>query len=147
MNFVVGVLLQYLNENEALVMLENIIHNPKYDMQRMYGEALIKLHLSVYQFNGLMDRFIPKIKKHFDNLNVNSIIFISEWFIPLYSRTFPLGFVVRIWDAYFYEGIKILFRVGIALLKLNQDYLLTCDLEHVMNFFKSLPNTVYINNY
>lgn len=49
MNFVVGILLQYLNETEAFFMLENIIHNPKYDMQRMYNDSLYKLHLCVYQ--------------------------------------------------------------------------------------------------
>ena len=51
-------------------------------------------------------------------------LFCSKWFICLYSEVLPVETVLRIWDAIFYEGNKILFRVALGLLKLNQDRLL-----------------------
>ena len=51
-------------------------------------------------------------------------LFSSKWFICLYSEVLPVETVLRIWDAVFYEGTKILFRVALGLLKLNQDRLL-----------------------
>ena len=52
-------------------------------------------------------------------------LFCSKWFICLYSEVLPVETVLRIWDAIFYEGNKILFRVALGLLKLNQARLLS----------------------
>ena len=52
-------------------------------------------------------------------------LFCSKWFVCLYCEVLPVETVLRIWDTLFYEGSKILFRVALGLLKLNQDRLLS----------------------
>lgn len=47
-------------------------------------------------------------------------MFASRWFMTLFSRDFPADVVVRIWDCFFMEGLKIMFRVALAVLKLVQ---------------------------
>ena len=47
-------------------------------------------------------------------------LFCSKWFVCLYCEVLPLETVLRVWDTIFYEGSKILFRVALGLLKLNQ---------------------------
>ena len=51
-------------------------------------------------------------------------LFASKWFVCLYCEVLPVETVLRVWDTVFYEGSKILFRVALGLLKLNQDRLL-----------------------
>jgi len=43
----------------------------------------------------------------------------------------PLELTLRIWDIFFIEGIKILYRVGLAILKLNEKVLLKSDFEGI----------------
>lgn len=45
--------------------------------------------------------------------------------ICIYAEVLPTETVLRIWDTIFSEGSKIVFRVALGLLKLNQDKLLT----------------------
>ena len=40
--------------------------------------------------------------------------------------------LVRIWDLYLLEGQKTIYRVAIAILKLNEDKLLKGDLEQCL---------------
>ena len=51
-------------------------------------------------------------------------LFASKWFVCLYCEVLLVETVLRVWDTVFYEGSKILFRVALGLLKLNQDRLL-----------------------
>lgn len=47
--------------------------------------------------------------------------------------------VLRIWDCLFYEGDKILFRVGVTLVKLNSDKILKCrSFPEVMDVFRGM---------
>ncbi|XP_042205559.1 TBC1 domain family member 10A-like, partial [Homarus americanus] len=42
---------------------------------------------------------------------------MTEWFMCLFSRTLPWSSVLRVWDMFFCEGVKVLFRVGLVILK------------------------------
>jgi hypothetical protein len=44
-------------------------------------------------------------------------MFVSQWFITQFTYDFPIEFLVRLWDVYLAEGVKIIFRFAIALLK------------------------------
>ena len=41
----------------------------------------------------------------------------------------PTEYILRIWDIFFIEGHKILYRVGLAIMKLNENDLLKADFE------------------
>ena len=55
--------------------------------------------------------------------------------------------MLRIWDCLFYEGSKIFFRVGIALIKLNRKQLIESkDFAEAANTFKSITNSKMVTN-
>ena len=66
---------------------------------------------------GLLKRVAPSVHKHLKKQSIEPILFMTEWFLCLFSRTLPWGCVLRIWDMFFFEGVKILFRVGLVMLK------------------------------
>lgn len=41
----------------------------------------------------------------------------SRWFSHLFCGALPAEVVSRIWDSLMFEGVKVLFRVALALLK------------------------------
>ena len=69
-------------------------------------------------------------------------MFFTEWFVTLYTRSFPFDLVVRIFDVFFYEGWKVVFRVALALLRIARPALLKCDMEGTMTYFRKLPSNV-----
>jgi Rab-GTPase-TBC domain len=55
--------------------------------------------------------------------------------MTIFSCNFPFPNIVRIWDIFIVEGKKILFRIALAVFKLNEKALLTKDME---GFFEVL---------
>lgn len=52
-------------------------------------------------------------KKH----SVEPVLYMVEWFMCMYCRTLPWNIVLRIWDVFLCEGVKVLFKVAIVLLR------------------------------
>lgn len=44
----------------------------------------------------------------------------TSWFMSLFIGTLPIETVLRVWDALFYEGSRILFRVALTVFKLGE---------------------------
>lgn len=65
-------------------------------------------------------------------------MYASHWFLTQYALNFPFETFVRIWDIYFYEGEKTIYRFGIAILLLNEESLLVDDFEKMMRVFKEM---------
>ena len=77
--------------------------------------------------------------QHVESFRMPWAMVCSKWFVCLYCEVLPVETVLRIWDTLFYEGSKILFRVALGLLKLNQDRLLAkTDFASLAEEFKAI---------
>ena len=101
------------------------------------------LQLRLYQFDRLLEDMLPVLHAHFLRRGIKSTMYASQWFMTLFSYRFPLDVVYRILDAVFSEGIDAIFRFAIALLRKNEDTLLTLDFEHCLDFVKLYLTDVY----
>ena len=101
------------------------------------------LQLRLYQFDRLLEDMLPVLHAHFLRRGIKSTMYASQWFMTLFSYRFPLDVVYRILDAVFSEGIDAIFRFAIALLRRNEDTLLTLDFEHCLDFVKLYLTDVY----
>lgn len=53
--------------------------------------------------------------------------------------------VLRIWDSLFYEGSKVLFRVGVTLIKLNRRQIMKCrNFPEITNVMKDIPKSTNV---
>jgi len=66
---------------------------------------------------GLLKKVSPRIYRHLKNQNIEPILYMTEWFLCIFSRTLPWSSVLRIWDMFLCEGVKVLFRVALVLIK------------------------------
>lgn len=48
--------------------------------------------------------------------SIDPILYMTEWFMCIYARTLPWCTVLRVWDMFFCEGVKVLYRVGLYLM-------------------------------
>ena len=45
------------------------------------------------------------------------ILYMTEWFLCVYTRTLPWESILRVWDMFLCEGVKVIFKVALVLLK------------------------------
>ena len=48
-------------------------------------------------------------------------MYASTWFISLFARSIDFHIVLRIFDCFFLEGFKVIYRISLALLKLKEN--------------------------
>lgn len=51
-------------------------------------------------------------------------IYAPGWFLTLYVSFLPFNIVLRILDIFLYEGFKIIYRVGLGILKIKEEKIL-----------------------
>eukprot|EP01029_Cantina_marsupialis_P022579 TRINITY_DN5515_c0_g1_i2.p1 TRINITY_DN5515_c0_g1~~TRINITY_DN5515_c0_g1_i2.p1 ORF type:complete len:292 (-),score=49.67 TRINITY_DN5515_c0_g1_i2:1036-1911(-) len=123
MGFISALALSYIPEDPTFYFLYTLLNNRKHNLRKLYLPGMGMVHQHVYQFWELMKIYCPKIVKHFDGENMHPTMFATQWFVTIFLYSFPFHFVARIWDAFLNEGWKIVFRVAIAIMKVNESKL------------------------
>ncbi|XP_029431850.1 carabin [Rhinatrema bivittatum] len=83
-----------------------------------YSPELEAVQLDSEVFVRLLKKACPVAYRHLKKHGVGPLLYVTEWFLCLFSRTLPFPTLLRVWDAFFSEGVKILFRVGLVLVRL-----------------------------
>lgn len=75
-------------------------------------------------FESLVEKTMPIIWDHLVKNDVQLSVVSLPWFLSLYINSMPLIFAFRVLDVFFLEGPKVLFQVGLAILRINGEELL-----------------------
>ncbi|KAK9459287.1 rab-GTPase-TBC domain-containing protein [Lipomyces oligophaga] len=121
MNIVVAALLIYMSEEQAFWCLSMLCDHllPGYYAQTMYGTLLDQR-----VFEALVEKNMPTLWEHLVKSDIQLSVVSLPWFLSLYVNSMPLTFAFRILDVFFLEGPKVLFQVGLAILRINGEELL-----------------------
>ncbi|XP_070778604.1 TBC1 domain family member 10B [Enoplosus armatus] len=111
---VAAVLLMHMPAEQAFWCLVQICE--KY-LPGYYSAGLEAIQLDGEIFFSLLRRTCPMAYRHLKKFKIDPILYMTEWFMCIFSRTLPWASVLRVWDMFFCEGVKIVFRVGLVLLK------------------------------
>lgn len=55
-------------------------------------------------FFSLLRRTCPMAYRHLKKFKIDPILYMTEWFMCIFSRTLPWSCVLRVWDMFFCEG-------------------------------------------
>ncbi|KAI9882974.1 MAG: hypothetical protein M1823_005278 [Watsoniomyces obsoletus] len=121
MNIVVAALLIYMSEAQAFFLLAVLCDRllPGYYSTTMYGTILDQR-----VFESLVEKTMPVLWDHLVKSEVQLSVVSLPWFLSLYINSMPLVFAFRILDVFFLEGPKVLFQIGLAILRINGEELL-----------------------
>jgi len=83
--------------------------------------------------------------KLMESQGIDPVLYMTEWFMCVFARTLPWCTVLRVWDMFFCEGVKVLYRVGLYLLSCafdDKEKLARCTQQgmyETLNALKNLP--------
>lgn len=121
MNIVTAALLIYMSEEQAFFVLSTLCDRliPGYYSTTMYGTLLDQR-----VFESLVEKTMPILWEHLVKADVQLSVVSLPWFLSLYINSMPLVFAFRVLDVFFLEGPKVLFQIGLAILRINGEELL-----------------------
>jgi len=138
MGFITALLLLYVTEEDAFIMLARLLKD--WNMAGLYLPDFPLLYQYLYIHDQLLESNLPRLAAHFKSELISTTSYAAEWYTTLFVSRLPFAHVIRIWDIYFVEGVSILFKVSVALLKFYQNDLLKYPLEKIMEKLKNLSN-------
>ena len=132
-------------EYNAFCDIYNLICNN--DIIKFYIDDETYIMKSLDFFNNLVEKKLPKIYKHFKNLEISHDLFFIPWITELFSSTLDLKLLLRIIDLYLIDGEYILYQVGLTILSIQEDDLLDLTISEILNLVKKLPSTYKVKNF
>jgi len=111
-------LLMYLTEEDCFWMLIMITQTPKYALRSRLLPGFPLLEQSYFIFELMMKKHLPRVRKHLNKLEIQTMYYGMKWFMTVYCDAFPFDLMIRIWDLYLLEGYNICYSIGIAAMKI-----------------------------
>ncbi|KAG0203736.1 hypothetical protein BGX28_004084 [Mortierella sp. GBA30] len=129
LNYIAGMLLLFMNEEQSFWTLSVIIQN--FLPEGMYDVTMEGANIDQAVLMTLVMERLPAIWAKFSN-GATSVemdegpglptvtLVTSHWFLTLFINILPVESILRVWDCFFYEGRKILFRMALTILRLHE---------------------------
>ncbi|XP_064455588.1 growth hormone-regulated TBC protein 1-A-like [Ornithodoros turicata] len=145
LNFVAGLLLLTTEDAEVTFWLLHVMVTqilPDY-----YTNDMLGLLTDIEVLAELISMKAPPVYEHLRKHGVSWALLTTKWFVCLFAEVLPIETVLRIWDSLFYEGSKILFRVAITLIIINQDRILAAPgFTEITTVFKDITGGYEVIN-
>lgn len=143
MNFICAMLLLFMEEENAFWTLVAIVDQlTSFDGIFYYQQDLGGVRIDQFVFSHLVQENLPKTYSQLQHLNITIEPLTVNWFLCLFINCVPLETTLRVWDVFFLEGSKMLFRAGLALLKINQKLILKAKTsDQLMTFFRAFTRS------
>jgi len=109
------------------------------------GKALfsmdpLKMRPLFNTFSIRLSAALPTLAAHLNEIELFPELYLLDWFMSLFAKPFPLDLACRVWDRFLRDGEETLFNVAIAILSINERYLMSADFSHAAQLLSNLPN-------
>uniref|UniRef100_A0A182NFV6 Rab-GAP TBC domain-containing protein n=1 Tax=Anopheles dirus TaxID=7168 RepID=A0A182NFV6_9DIPT len=138
MSGLAGVLLMYMNEEEAFWALSILLADAKFAMHGLFIEGFPKLTRFLAHHDRIITKFIPKLKKHFDQCNLDSILYSLKWFFVMFIERIPFSLCLRVWDIYLLDGEKVVTAMAFNILRMHKTRILKLrDMDQIVQYIQT----------
>lgn len=138
MGMIAGTLLMQLPPEKAFWCMVCLLEE---QLKGFFDVGLSEIQVCADVLTGLIKQHSPKLHDHLETQGVSPLLYFTDWFMCAYVKTVPWESVLRIWDMYFFEGVKVLYRVALAILLQSEKHLLDeCpDTTELMMYLRDIP--------
>lgn len=88
-------------------------------LQDYFTPGMEMLQRDASMFNSLLKKVSPTAYRHLQKHKVDPLLYMTDWFLCAMTRTLPWDTLLRIWDCFLCEGIKIVFKVALVIVSVS----------------------------
>ncbi|KAI9243550.1 rab-GTPase-TBC domain-containing protein [Phascolomyces articulosus] len=138
LNYLAGFFLLFIEDGEeaAFWMLITTVYD--YFPENMYDVTMEGAHIDQTVLMMMVYERLPGVWNKIGNgkcfwecvesEGLPSITLVtSHWFLTLFINILPVETVLRVWDSLYIEGSKVLFRVALTIIKMNEKRIWSLD--------------------
>ncbi|KAG8734169.1 hypothetical protein FRC11_010387 [Ceratobasidium sp. 423] len=126
MNLIVStLLLVFPNEEDAFWVLTCIIE--KFLPGEFFSGSLVGSRACPLVLLDYVEMHHPKVYNHLLEMGVDLPAICFSWFLSMYTDCLPVETLFRVWDLIFTDKLDALFRIGLAIIRINEPDLLACE--------------------
>uniref|UniRef100_W5LAP4 TBC1 domain family member 2 n=1 Tax=Astyanax mexicanus TaxID=7994 RepID=W5LAP4_ASTMX len=134
-------LLVLQNEEDAFWCLVTIVQSLM--PQDYYTKTLLGSQADQRVFKDFMAEKLPRLVAHLEEHNVDVSLITFNWFLVVFVESLPSEILLKVWDAFFYEGTKVIFRYALALFKYKEEDILKIhDSTEIYQYLRFFTKTV-----
>ncbi|XP_078100546.1 TBC1 domain family member 2A isoform X4 [Sander vitreus] len=86
---------------------------------------------------------LPRLSAHFEEHNIDVSLITFNWFLVVFVESLPSDILLPLWDAFLYEGTKVVFRYTLALFKYKEDEILKLrDSVEIYQYLRFFTKTI-----
>ncbi|KAG0278318.1 hypothetical protein BGZ96_002443 [Linnemannia gamsii] len=139
MGRLVGMMLMQMPVEEAFWLLVATLEDGY--LNDYFTPTLRQLRIDALVFERLLKAQDPRLAQHLHTNDVSPIMYITPWFLTLFTLSLPWASVLRVWDVFYFDGVKTLFRIGLGILQICRSTLLeSCPSSaECMDFLLHVP--------
>ncbi|XP_067409408.1 TBC1 domain family member 2A isoform X1 [Emydura macquarii macquarii] len=104
-----------------------------------YSNTLIASQVDQRVFKDFLLEKLPRLTAHFERHKIDVSLITFNWFLVAFVDSLVSDILLRVWDAFLYEGTKVIFRYALAIFKYNEEEILrlhdSVEVYHYLRFF------------
>uniref|UniRef100_A0A3Q3LNK2 TBC1 domain family, member 2B n=2 Tax=Mastacembelus armatus TaxID=205130 RepID=A0A3Q3LNK2_9TELE len=141
LNRLAAIALLYLDQEDAFWSLVAIVE--VFMPRDYYTKTLLGSQVDQRVFKDLMSEKLPRLHAHFDQYKVDFSLITFNWFLVVFVDSVVSDILFKIWDAFLYEGPKIIFRFALALFKYKEEeFLKLQDSTAIFKYLRYFTRTI-----
>ncbi|KAI0310088.1 rab-GTPase-TBC domain-containing protein [Amylostereum chailletii] len=143
MNLVTStLLLVHADEEEAFWVLSALVE--RILPEGFFSPTLLPSRACPLVLLDYVQEHLPKLFQHLNALGIDLPAICFSWFLSLFTDCLPVETLFRVWDVLIIDGLDVLFRVALAILRSNEQELLHCEsIPAVYVALESLPTRMW----
>ncbi|XP_061107063.1 TBC1 domain family member 2A isoform X1 [Conger conger] len=111
--------------------------------QDYYSKDLIASQVDQRVLKDFMVEKMPRLMAHFEEHNIDVSLITFNWFLVVFVECLASDILLRLWDAFLYEGTKVIFRYTLALFKYKEEDMLKIhDSVEIYQYLRFFTKTI-----
>ncbi|XP_035108828.1 TBC1 domain family member 2A isoform X3 [Callithrix jacchus] len=116
-----------------------------------YCNTLTASQVDQRVLQDLLSEKLPRLMAHLGQHHVDLSLITFNWFLVVFADSLISNILLQVWDAFLYEGTKVLFRYALAIFKYNEKEILRLqnglEIYQYLRFFtKTISNSRKLMN-
>uniref|UniRef100_A0A667ZUY4 TBC1 domain family member 2 n=1 Tax=Myripristis murdjan TaxID=586833 RepID=A0A667ZUY4_9TELE len=108
-----------------------------------YTKNLVASQADQRVLKEFMAEKLPRLAAHFEEHSIDVSLITFNWFLVVFVESLPSNILLRLWDAFLYEGTKVIFRYALALFKYKEEDILKIhDSVEIYQYLRFFTKTV-----